>query len=293
MQSVQDNAQASADAHTRFLEISTQMTRGYEEAMALQARLLAPQMEPNDDRGAKATGIVKHPIATVTPLYSRKDCLAFATGSVASVFGPEFAVVDTYKARVRLPDEPLMLVDRVVSLVGEKLSLGSGRIVTEHDVLPGAWYLDGNRAPACISVEAGQADLFLSSYLGIDHVVKGQRTYRLLDACVTFFRGLPHPGETIRYEIEIEKFIRQGETHLFFFKFKGYIEDKLLIQMKDGCAGFFTEAEVRNSGGIVKRKAIRQREKDGDTPVWRHPAPVSIEALQRQCIGRSEIRTLR
>ena len=117
------------------------------------------------------------------------------------MLGPEFDIVDTYKARVRLPDEPLMLVDRILSVEGEKLSLGSGRVVTEHDVRADAWYLDGNRAPVCISVEAGQADLFLSAYLGIDHQVKGRRTYRLLDAVIRFHRGLPQPGETIRYEI--------------------------------------------------------------------------------------------
>jgi hypothetical protein len=96
------------------------------------------------------------------------------------------------------------------------LSMESGRVVTEHDVLPGAWYLDGDRAPVCISVEAGQADLFLSAYLGIDHQVKGERAYRLLDAVVVFHRGLPRPGETIRYEIAIDRFVRQGRPGCSF-----------------------------------------------------------------------------
>ncbi len=280
MQSVQENARTSSEAHQSYLEISSRITKGYQEAMALQAQLLSAQMQQAHETGTVATGPGTHPASTEpAPLYSRKDCLTFATGCVAEVFGPEFQVVDTYNARVRLPDEPLMLVDRVVSLVGEKCSLGSGRIVTEHDVLPGAWYLDGNRAPACISVEAGQADLFLSSYLGIDHEVKGRRTYRLLDACVTFFRGLPRPGETIRYDIEIEKFIRQGDTHLFFFKFKGFIDDNLLIQMKDGCAGFFTEEEVRNSGGIVSEGHDDTPKEVASGTDWRHPAPVTAESF--------------
>jgi 3-hydroxymyristoyl/3-hydroxydecanoyl-(acyl carrier protein) dehydratase len=117
--------------------------------------------------------------------------------------------------------------------------------------LPGAWYLDGGHAPVCISVEAGQADLFLCAYLGIDLAVKGKRTYRLLDAAVKFHREMPLPGETIRYEIEIHKFIRQGETYLFLFSFSGFIGDTPLITMTDGCAGFFTEEEVKNSGGIL------------------------------------------
>ena len=61
-----------------------------------------------------------------------------------------------------------MLVDRILTVEGESRSLKSGRVVTEHDILPGAWYLDAGRIPTCLAVESGQADLFLSGYLGID-----------------------------------------------------------------------------------------------------------------------------
>jgi 3-hydroxymyristoyl/3-hydroxydecanoyl-(acyl carrier protein) dehydratase len=180
---------------------------------------------------------------------------------------------------------------------GEKLSLTSGRVVTEHDVLPDAWYLDGNRAPVCISVEAGQADLFLSGYLGIDHRVKGKRTYRLLDAEICFHRGLPQPGETIRYDIHIDKFVRHEETYLFFFRFEGFIGNQHLITMTNGCAGFFTELEVRNSGGII----LSEEDLKGGDPIDAQPfeplLPVNqggyndeqIEALRHgnatQCFG--------
>ncbi|MGA8181053.1 MAG: beta-ketoacyl synthase N-terminal-like domain-containing protein [Desulfobacterales bacterium] len=205
------------------------------------------------------------------PAYDRDMCMEFAVGSVAKVLGPEFAAVDTYNVRVRLPDEPLMLVDRILSVQGEKQSLGPGRVVTEHDVLADAWYLDGSRAPVCISVEAGQADLFLCSYLGIDHVVKGKRSYRLLDAKVKFHRGLPVPGDVIRYEIEIDHFSRQGQTYLFFFRFEGYIGNSHLISMTDGCAGFFTKEEVLHSGGIILTEEDTRHlpgQKPGDWPVF-------------------------
>ena len=55
----------------------------------------------------------------------------------------------------------------------------------------GAWYLDGGRMAACVAIEAGQADLFLSGWLGIDFRTRGLAVYRLLDAKVTFHRGLP------------------------------------------------------------------------------------------------------
>lgn len=252
------NVSATAKAHEQFLDLSREMTEQFGQTFELRNQLAvslsrAPfNSEPFTDSTCAAgpsASMVPEPAPSVA--FTRDQCMEFAIGSVGKMLGPEFDIVDTYDARVRLPDEPLMLVDRILSVEGEKLSLGSGRVVTEHDVRPGAWYLDGNRAPVCISVEAGQADLFLSAYLGIDHQVKGQRTYRLLDAEIRFHRGLPQPDETIRYDIHIDKFVRHEETYLFFFRFEGFIGNQHLITMTNGCAGFFTEMEVRNSGGII------------------------------------------
>ena len=234
LQAVVRNANATADAHASFLRFSNELSQDFADGFALQARLLQHQLtHPLTDDGQQMTTSPDPLIHTRThsPIppfpgspviaYPRSLCLEFAIGSAASVLGPEFAEVDTYPARVRLPDEPLMLVDRILSVDGQKGSLGPGRVVTEHDVVPGAWYLDGGHAPVCISVEAGQADLFLCAYLGIDLQVKGLRTYRLLDAAVQFHRGLPLPGDVIRYEIEIERFVRQAANLALLFSFQG------------------------------------------------------------------------
>ncbi|MBU1162853.1 MAG: type I polyketide synthase, partial [Proteobacteria bacterium] len=180
------NINVVSEAHEAFINFSNELSKGIEKAFTIQARLLENIISYKE---------IQEAFPPLRPAFSRDMCMEFATGSVAKVLGPEFAAVDNYKVRVRLPDDPLMLVDRIISVEGEKGSLGSGRIVTEHDVLPGAWYLDGGHAPVCISVEAGQADLFLCSYLGIDLAVKGERAYRLLDAVVKFHRGLPCPND--------------------------------------------------------------------------------------------------
>jgi PfaB family protein len=253
------NAAATARAHDQFLDLSRDITEQFGQTFQLHNQLAASlhpahaSPEASGD-GTPAAGILSlsgsaEPASPVA--FTRDQCMEFAVGSAGKILGPRFDIVDTYAARVRLPDEPLMLVDRILSVEGEKMSLTAGRVVTEHDVLADAWYLDGNRAPVCISVEAGQADLFLSAYLGIDHQVKGRRTYRLLDAQIRFHRGLPQPGETIRYDIHIDKFVRHEATYLFFFRFEGFIGHQHLITMTNGCAGFFTETEVRNSGGII------------------------------------------
>ncbi|HKQ49626.1 MAG TPA: beta-ketoacyl synthase N-terminal-like domain-containing protein [Phycisphaerae bacterium] len=264
-------AAACASAHRAYLQFSEAAAGGMASALAFQSQILEsmvgagdgtialadliPDQSPSRKGAPSGPSDVARRSFTVTalnkPVLSRDLCLEFARGSVAKVLGPEFAEVDRHATRVRLPDEPLMLVDRIMEIDGVKGSMTSGRVVTEHDVLADAWYLDGGRAPICITVEAGQADLFLSAYLGIDRITKGLRTYRLLDATVTFHRGLPRPGETIRYDIRIEKFVRQGETYLFFFQFDGTVNDVPVLTMRNGCAGFFTADEIRNSRGIV------------------------------------------
>jgi 3-oxoacyl-(acyl-carrier-protein) synthase/3-hydroxymyristoyl/3-hydroxydecanoyl-(acyl carrier protein) dehydratase len=251
--------QAVAKAHESFLRFSQTAQEGLASVLAIQTRLVeqwggqSSFIPPNlgeTRHSANPKSEIRNP-ELATLLFDRRQCMEFAVGRIANVLGEEFAIIDSYPVRVRLPDEPLMLCDRILSVEGERGSLGSGRLITEHDVLPGDWYLDMGRCPVSISVESGQADLFLCSYLGIDFVAKGMRSYRLLDAAVTFHRGLPQACETIRYDIRIDRFVRQGETYLFFFEFDGTIDGQPVLTMRNGCAGFFTKEEVRNSHGIV------------------------------------------
>ena len=273
IETARQNTKITSNIHQKYLEFSNELTQNFAQTFELQTRLF-------EQAALGSSESIPHSdlrIPSSLPAYTREQCLEFAKGSVAAVLGPDFAVVDTYRARVRLPDEPLMLVDRILSVEGEKGSLESGRIITEHDVHPGAWYLDGDHAPVCISVEAGQADLFLCAYLGIDLKVKGRRTYRLLDATVKFHRELPRPNETIRYEIEIEKFIRQGDTYLFLFHFDGFIGDAPLITMTNGCAGFFTSEEVRKSGGIILSQEDLQQIPRKRPSDWKDLVPLHNE----------------
>ncbi|MBX3169255.1 MAG: type I polyketide synthase [Candidatus Eremiobacteraeota bacterium] len=247
------SAQAGSRAHQKFLEL-------HQQAVAQLAEGITLLQQMGGNVAAPPTGkyypFCDHNLQPIVPVkkpcvLDYDQCMEFAIGSIAKVLGPMFKDVDTYPTRVRLPDDPLMLVHRITEIVGEPGSMTGGKVVTEHDVQPGAWYLDNGRMPVCVTVEAGQADLFLSGYLGIDLQTKGQRTYRLLDATVSFHRQLPTVGETIAYDIRIDRFVRQGETYLFFFEFDGTIDGQPMITMRNGCAGFFEDDEIRNSKGII------------------------------------------
>ena len=261
-------AHATAEAHAAWLAIAQRQLASAHQIAAQHQALLTQALGQGTEAppppatlstpaappaAPGPTNEAAH-FASSRPLFDREACLEFAVGSIVPTCGPAFAAADTHPTRVRLPDEPLMLVDRILTVEGEPGSMTSGRVVTEHDVLPGAWYLDGGRMPVCISVEAGQADLFLSAWLGVDLQTKGERVYRLLDAEVVFSRDLPAVGETVRYDIRIERFIRQGNTWMFFFRFEGWIGDEHLITMKDGCAGFFSRAQLDQGKGLVERR---------------------------------------
>lgn len=257
-------AQATARAHETFLELHQQGLQQLAQGIAWQNQMLAGTAVPSPlpiaisspPPSSSFYPFCDHNLEPIVPVHKPcwldyHQCMEFAIGSIGKVLGPEFAPIDAHPTRVRLPDDPLMLVHRITQVEGTPRSLGSGRLVTEHDVMPGAWYLDNQRMPVCVTVEAGQADLFLSGYLGIDFETRGHRVYRLLDATVSFHRRLPTVGETIVYDIRIDRFVRQGDTWLFFFEFDGTIEGQPLITMRNGCAGFFTYEEVFNSKGIL------------------------------------------
>ncbi|MBI3296867.1 MAG: acyltransferase domain-containing protein [Elusimicrobia bacterium] len=248
---------AKAAAHAQYLKLSAANAEAQLRLMSLEgSAVIAP--------------------AAPAVFMDRKQCLEFAVGKIGAVLGEAFAAADAHPTRVRLPDEPLMLVDRILSVSGEPLSMSFGGVVTEHDIHPGAWYLDGGAIPTCIAVEAGQADLFLSGYLGIDLATKGKAVYRLLDAVVTFHQGLPGPRKVIRYDIRILRFTRQGESWLFFFEFDATVDGAPLLTMRSGCAGFFTEAALAEGKGIVFTE-LDKRPRAGRLPAdWKELAPMGL-----------------
>jgi 3-hydroxymyristoyl/3-hydroxydecanoyl-(acyl carrier protein) dehydratase len=184
---------------------------------------------------------------------------------VADALGPLFAEVDTFPTRVRLPDGPLQLVDRITLIEGEPKSMTAGRVVTEHTVRADRWYLEAGRIPTALAVESGQADLFLSGFLGIDGQTRGLAVYRLLDAVVSFHRGLPVVGETIVYDIHIDRFVKQGESWLFHFWFDGTVNGEPFITTRNGVAGFFTAEALAAGKGIVQT-ALDKQHRPGKRP---------------------------
>ena len=206
-------------------------------------------------------------------------CNTFAAGKIADTLGSRFAEIDTFPTRVRLPDGPLQLVDRISIIEGEPCSMTRGRVVTHHAVHAKRWYLEADRIPTAIAVEAGQADLFLAGFLGIDFQTRGLAVYRLLDAVVSFHRGLPAVGAEITYDIHIDDFVKQGDAWLFRFHFDGTVNGRPFITMRNGVAGFFTAAALAAGKGIVQT-TLDTKPMPGKRPAdWRELVPARVCSL--------------
>ena len=106
---------SKAEAHESFLSVSNSLAETMSNHLAFQMALIEALIaEP---------AALMPVVPEVAPALDRGQWLEFAVGSIRKVLGPEFAEIDAYPTRVRLPDEPLMLVDRIMAIEGEPLTL--------------------------------------------------------------------------------------------------------------------------------------------------------------------------
>ncbi|QDU59364.1 Phthiocerol/phenolphthiocerol synthesis polyketide synthase type I PpsA [Planctomycetes bacterium Pan216] len=222
--------------------------------------------------------------------FAYDDVLKLAGGKISEVFGPLFEQQDHYERQVRLPLPPVLLVDRIIGLEAEPGVASSGVIWTETDVHPDAWYIHHGRIAPGVMIEAGQADLTLISYMGADFENRGERVYRLLGCDLTYHRHPAVAGETIRYEIHIDRHVRHGDIRIFFFHYDGYIGDERVMSVRNGHAGFFSDRELEESGGVVWSIETAEAPPEGrvDEPVVAH-VPRSLGRAQVDALFRGDV----
>ena len=187
-------------------------------------------------------------------IWNEDDLREFAYGKIAKVFGQEYQIIDTYKRRVMLPKDPYLLVSRVTKLDAKRGEFKPSKMTTEYDIPYNSWFATDGQIPWAVAVESGQCDLLLISYIGIDFEAKGELVYRLLDCTITFLEDLALEGQTLRYDISINNYARSGQNLLFFFSYDCYIEDRLVVTMRNGCAGFFSNTDLEKGQGIIPTK---------------------------------------
>ena len=99
-----------------------------------------------------------------------------------------------------------------------------------------------------------------------------------------FTGQLPRAGQTLRFDIHIRRHVRQGDAMIFFFDYEGYVDGKLALVLRDGCAGFFSPEELAGGGGVAEA-ALATPPEAMVKPLLRHAKErlgrAALEALVR------------
>lgn len=228
----------------------------------------------------QATALEKSPSPQPASNLEQKDLRTFldtveilelTEQKVSRLFGKDFAVVDTYPRRVRLPSPPYLLISRVTHLEGERGNYKTGMVQTEYDLPKDAWYSVDGQIPIGICAEAGHGILLLLSYLGADFESQGDRSFRLLDLTVEFLTEQPKDLTTLKYNVRINSHVKTTESLLIFFSGECWVGDRTWLKLSGGCAGLFTDEELAKGQGIVvteqEERARQQIQKKTFTPL--------------------------
>jgi PfaB family protein len=252
---------------------------------------LAEMIQTNLDTPAPSTTTrPQRPVNYSKPehvIWDEKALEEFATGKIANVFGAEYSIIDTYKSRVRLPADPYLLVTRITKLDAEIHQFRPSAMTTEYDIPFDAWYSVDGQIPWAVSVESGQCDLMLISYIGIDFEVKGKLMYRLLDCTLNFLKDMPKEGHTLRYDIRINSYARNGDNLLFFFEYDCYVGDEVVLTMRNGSAGFFSNEDLDAGKGII----MTQKEKEARSKIAKRHFEPLLHTTKRH-FSKADLRQL-
>ncbi|MFE3593152.1 beta-ketoacyl synthase N-terminal-like domain-containing protein [Streptomyces niveus] len=248
------------EAHQRFLQLSAlAVTALRSTPPAVPVRPTPrPTPRPAPLPAVPAPEAAPAQLAKPGPEFDRAQLEYLASGKISTLFGPRFAEQDAYPVQTRMPGPPMLFADRVTGIDAVPAALVApgpvrtdGRIWTETDVRADSWYLDATgRMPAGLLIEAGQADLLLLSWLGVDLINRGERAYRLLGCEVTYHGRPPEAGDVLRYEIYIDGHAEHEDVRLAFFHYDCYVDGELRLSIREGQAGFFTPGELAGGGGV-------------------------------------------
>ncbi|MGB1289060.1 MAG: 3-hydroxyacyl-[acyl-carrier-protein] dehydratase FabA, partial [Aggregatilineales bacterium] len=264
----------------------------------MQAQINASMQAVAQAAADAATSVINTPAPTDDPMetyplpvprqkgdgviFDEYDMLEFARSGIAGVFGDEYAVIDEYSRRVRLPMPPYLLVSRITRLEAQTNVYEPCSITTEYDIPEDAWYSVDGQVTWAVTTESGQCDLLLISYLGIDFENKGERVYRLLDGTLNFLDELPKNGQRLHYDIDITTFARSGDSLLFFFQYDCYADDKLIMTMRNACAGFFTDEELAMGKGVIRKKQEIDARNQVQKITWTPPITPTKSSISKK-----------
>ena len=164
--------------------------------------------------------------------FSREQLLASARGEL---FGPDSG---------RLPNDPMLMFDRITEIREDGGAHGKGFIRAELDIRPDLWFfgchfLGDPVMPGCLGVDAmWQLTGFFLPWLG--ETGRG----RALGAGEIKFTGQVLPdAKVVSYEIDIRRLLR-GRLRLVVADGRTYVDGREIYTARDMRVGLFQSTEA-------------------------------------------------
>ncbi len=187
-------------------------------------------------------------------LFTRPQLDEFGSGSITKCFGSDFAILDTRKTP-RIPNGDLLMIDRVLSIDGERGKLQPPvSITSEFDVSADAWFLHENPYPGVplgILMEiALQPCGILSAYLGSSLLLPADvNTFRNLDGAIHFFECPPLSGKTITQKAHLLNSIFSSGMLIQKFSFELSLDSRVFLT-GESSFGYFRESAMQRQTGL-------------------------------------------
>lgn len=194
--------------------------------------------------------------SSVTPrmpvIFDEQQLLELTNGRVEKVLGADYAEVDQYPIRTRMPSPPYMFVSRVTALSAVKGKFEPCYIEWEYDVPENAWYLVEGRMPAFVALESSHAMIVAFTVIGCDMMFKGQFSYRAVDSKTIIYSEMPKAGEVLRGRVNINSVLRIGSMALVGYEYLCYVGDRLVFRLEAN-SGFFSRKDIEKAGNFDTR----------------------------------------
>lgn len=231
---------------------STRIQRAFldQQAQNLQTIAASLGLADLDNRSARSARFDSEPSA----LFTRPQLEAFGSDSIAACFGPDFAVLDTHKSP-RIPNGDLLMIDRVLSIAGERGKLQPPAAITsEFDVTADAWFLYENPYPGVplgVLMEiALQPCGILSAYLGSSLILPADvNTFRNLDGAIHFLACPSLAGKTVTQRARLLSSVFSSGMLIQKYAFELSLGSHVFLT-GESTFGYFRESAMQRQTGL-------------------------------------------
>ena len=253
---ITQNALRANEIHWTFLTNRQQSLEQLSDLLSLQISSV-----DSDHALVNSNFQVTTPLVKVTPLFDEYHLREFASGSLTSCFGPEFAIYDGRRFP-RVPNGEFALLSRIMKIEGQKGKFHSPAFIeSEYDVPLSPWYIEKNSSkeiPYSFYMEiALQPCGFLSAYLGSPMILPEKDFFfRNLDGEGKLLARMDERGKTIVTRAKLLSTLVSGDTIIQHFEFELWCDNQVIFEGK-ATFGYFSPEAMRKQAGLDSGRRVQ------------------------------------